>query len=74
VDLVNLAFSGSALLDPFTGRTTPLLVVPSILCPIHEDTPGPCAMTIDPVTKRTSFHATGTPEPGRLTLRIIRQR
>jgi hypothetical protein len=118
VDLVNLAFSGSALLDPFTARTmrdvpadlisvkigvnlvnkdlmrlrafvpavhgfldtirdghptTPLLVVSSILCPIHEDTPGPCAMNVDPETKRASFYATGTPEPGRLTLRIIRE-
>jgi hypothetical protein len=118
VELVNLAFSGSALLDPFTARTmrdvpadlisvkiginlvnkdlmrlrafgpavhgfldtirdghptTPLLVISSILCPIHEDTPGPCAMTIDPETMRASFHATGTPEPDRLTLRIIRE-
>ncbi|GAB3903816.1 hypothetical protein GCM10029964_096350 [Kibdelosporangium lantanae] len=117
VDLVNLSFSGSALLDPFTARamrdvpadlisvkigvnlvnkdvmrlrafgpavhgfldtirdghpTTPLLVVSSILCPIHEDTPGPCAMTIDPDTKRASFYATGVSEPGRLTLRMIR--
>jgi len=118
VDLVNLSFSGSALLDPFTARTmrdvpadlisvkiginlvnkdlmrlrafgpavhgfldtirdghptTPLLVVSSILCPIHEDTPGPCAMNVDPETKRASFYATGTPEAGRLTLRIIRE-
>ena len=88
VDLVNLGFGGSALLDPFTARamrdtpadlvsvkiginvvntdlmrlrafgpavdgfldtirdghpTTPLLVVSPLLCPIHEDTPGPSA-------------------------------
>ena len=88
VELVNLGFGGSALLDPFTARTmrdtpadlisvkiginlvntdlmrlrafapavhgfldtireghptTPLLVVSPLLCPIHEDTPGPAA-------------------------------
>ena len=86
VDLVNLGFGGSALLDPFTARTmrdtpadlisvklginlvntdlmrlrafapavhgfldtireghptTPLLVVSPLLCPLHEETPGP---------------------------------
>ncbi len=88
VELVNLGFGGSALLDPFVARTmrdlpadlvsvklginvvnqdlmrlrafgpavhgyldtirdghpdTPLLVVSPVLCPIHEDTPGPSA-------------------------------
>ena len=90
MELINLGFGGSALLDPFTARairdtpadlisvkiginlvntdlmrlrafapavhgfldtireghpTTPLLVVSPILCPIHEDTPGPAATT-----------------------------
>src|SRR6478752_18240 len=92
VDLVNLGFGGSALLDPFTARTirdapadlislkiginlvntdlmrlrafgpavhgfldtirdghpdVPLLVVSPLLCPIHEDTPGPGAFDPD---------------------------
>src|SRR5262249_50840045 len=52
--------------------TTPLLVISPILCPIHEDTPGPCAMDVDPETGAFVFRATGTPEPERLTLTIIR--
>ena len=87
VDLVNLGFGGSALLDPFIARVIrdtsadlislklginvvntdlmrlrafvpavhssstpsarsppPLLVVSPIVCPIHEDTPGPSEM------------------------------
>ncbi|HEY0216543.1 MAG TPA: SGNH/GDSL hydrolase family protein [Cellulomonas sp.] len=122
VDLVNLGFSGSALLDPAVARTmrdtpadlisvkiginivnadlmrlrafvpavhgfldtlrdghpdTPLLVVSSILCPIHEDTPGPGAF--DPAsigTDQVRFLATGDPAEvpaGRLTLTVIRQ-
>ena len=92
MELVNLGFGGSALLDPFTARamrdtpadlisvklginvvnadvmrlrafapavhgfldtireghpTTPLLVVSPILCPVHEDTPGPLAPDFD---------------------------
>ena len=92
VELVNLGFGGSAMLDPFAARalrdtpadlisikiginlvnadvmrrrafgpalhgfldtiregrpTTPLLVVSPILCPIHEDTPGPGAVDVD---------------------------
>ncbi|QGV81926.1 GDSL-type esterase/lipase family protein [Streptomyces ficellus] len=121
VDLVNLGFGGSALLDPFTARTmrdtpadlisvklginlvntelmrlraftpavhgfldtirdghptAPLLVVSPILCPIHEDTPGPSAM--DPAelaAGRLRFRATGDPADragGKLTLRVIR--
>ncbi len=91
VDLVNLGFSGSAMLDSFVARTmrdhpadllsaeiginlvnadvmrmraftpavhgfldtirdghptTPLLVVSPVLCPIHEDTPGPGAVDL----------------------------
>lgn len=55
---------------------TPLLLISPILCPIHEDTPGPGA--VDPATLGTDqvrFTATGRPgdrELGRLTLRVIR--
>jgi hypothetical protein len=119
VDLLNLGFGGSALLDPFTARTlrdlpadlisvklginlvntdlmrlrafgpavhgfldtireghptTPLLVVSPIYCPIHEDTPGPCALDLsDDGTMR--FKATGDPAEraaGKLTLNVIR--
>ncbi|MFD3455273.1 GDSL-type esterase/lipase family protein [Streptomyces sp. NPDC058691] len=122
VDLVNLGFGGSALLDPFTARalrdtpadllsvkiginlvntdlmrlrafapavhgfldtlreghpTAPLLVVSPILCPIHEDTPGPTAL--DPASLATGeprFLATGDPAErasGKLTLTVIRE-
>ncbi|MGX1911273.1 GDSL-type esterase/lipase family protein [Streptomyces phaeochromogenes] len=118
VELVNLGFGGSALLDPFTARamrdtpadlislkvginvvnadamrlraftpavhgfldtireghpTTPLLVVSPVLCPVHEDTPGPLAPDFDGETLR--FKATGDPAEraaGRLTLNVIR--
>lgn len=118
VDLVNMGFGGSALLDPFTARamrdapadlisvkiginivnadamrlraftpavhgfldtireghpTAPLLVVSAILCPVHEDTPGPLAPDLDGGTLR--FKATGDPAEraaGRLTLNVIR--
>ena len=120
VDLVNLGFSGSAMLDPFVARTmrdlpadvvsvkiginltngdvmrmraftpavhgfldtirdghptTPLLVITPVLCPIHEDTPGPGAADFADGTMR--FRATGDPADvaaGRLTLRTIRAR
>ena len=119
VDLVNLGFGGSALLDPFTARamrdtpadlisvkiginlvntdlmrlrafgpavhgfldtirdghpTTPLLVVSPILCPIHEDTPGPAAPDFSNLSAgKLSFLATGDPaDRTRLTLTIIR--
>lgn len=117
VELTNLGFGGSALLDPFTARTmrdlpadlisvklginlvnldlmrqrafgpavhgfldtireghptTPLLVISSIYCPIHEDTPGPGAP--DFADGKVQFRATGDPgEPGKLTLTYIRQ-
>lgn len=122
VDLINLGFGGSALLDPLTARTlrdtpadvisvkmginivnadamrlrafvpamhgfldtireghpgTPLLVVSPILCPIHEDTPGPGIP--DPATLGTDtvrFMATGDPAEvpyGKLTLTVIRE-
>lgn len=55
--------------------TTPLVVVSPILCPIHEDTPGPGAPDFDPETGVMRFRATGDPADiasGKLTLRVIR--
>jgi hypothetical protein len=119
VDLVNLGFAGSAMLDPFTARairdlpadlislklginlvnadlmrlrafapavhgfldtireghpTTPLLVVSALLCPIHEETPGPAQPDLTKLATGTvSFLATGDPtDPTRLTLAVIR--
>ena len=121
VELINLGFGGSALLDPFTARTmrdtpadlisvkiginlvnadlmrvrafvpavhgfldtirdghptTPLLVISPLLCPIHEDTPGPGAFDMDALRAgRVRFRATGDPAErtaGKLTLRVIR--
>ncbi|KXK62450.1 lipase [Micromonospora rosaria] len=121
VDLVNLGFGGSALLDPFTARTmrdtpadlisveiginlvnsdvmrlraftpavhgfldtirdghptTPLLVVSSIHCPIHEDTPGPGSFDLAALSAgQVRFRATGDPAErasGKLTLGVIR--
>ncbi|MFC5140176.1 GDSL-type esterase/lipase family protein [Actinomycetospora rhizophila] len=119
VELVNLGFGGSALLDPFVARTlrdtpadvisikiginlvnadlmrrralgpalhgfldtiregrpvTPVLLVSPILCPIHEDTPGPGAVDLTD-DGRMTFRATGDPAEvaaGRLTLRVVR--
>lgn len=118
VELTNLGFSGSAMLDPFVARTmrdlpadlisvkiginlvngdimrlraftsavhgfldtireghpaTPLLVISPILCPIHEDTPGPAAPDFGDGTMR--YLATGASadiRAGKLTLRVIR--
>ncbi|MEU6060680.1 GDSL-type esterase/lipase family protein [Streptomyces sp. NPDC047097] len=53
--------------------TAPLLVVSPILCPVHEDTPGPLAPDFSTGTLR--FTATGDPAEraaGRLTLQVIR--
>ena len=119
VELVNLGFGGSALLDPFTARairdtpadlisiklginlvnadlmrlrafapavhgfldtirdghpTTPLLVVGAILCPIHEETPGPAAIDTESLRAgHARFIATGdASDPTRLTLTTIR--
>ncbi|MFB8350193.1 GDSL-type esterase/lipase family protein [Streptomyces niveus] len=121
VELINLGFGGSALLDPFTARTmrdtpadllsvkiginlvnadlmrlraftpavhgfldtireghptTPLLVVSPILCPIHEDTPGPSAPDFSGMAEgRLKFLASGDPAEraaGKLTLNVIR--
>ncbi|WP_316525970.1 GDSL-type esterase/lipase family protein [Kitasatospora brasiliensis] len=52
---------------------TPLLVVSPLLCPVHEDTPGPLAADFSDGTLR--FRATGDPAEraaGRLTLTVIR--
>ncbi|MER8161117.1 GDSL-type esterase/lipase family protein [Streptomyces sp. NPDC094472] len=57
--------------------TTPLLVVSSILCPIHEDTPGPAAFDVSALSAgKLRFQATGDPAEraaGKLTLRVIRE-
>ncbi|MFJ9671688.1 GDSL-type esterase/lipase family protein [Streptomyces sp. NPDC101221] len=53
--------------------TAPLLVVSPILCPVHEDTPGPLAP--DFTDGRVRFVATGDPAErasGKLTLNVIR--
>ncbi|MFJ6086701.1 GDSL-type esterase/lipase family protein [Streptomyces sp. NPDC092369] len=56
--------------------TTPLLVVSPILCPIHEDTPGPSAADFDALADgRLRFKAMGDPAEvaeGKLTLNVIR--
>ena len=54
----------------------PLLVISPIVCPIHEDTPGPSALDAEAAGQgRLSFRATGDPAEvayGRLTLTVIR--
>ncbi|MFI5844087.1 GDSL-type esterase/lipase family protein [Catenuloplanes sp. NPDC051500] len=54
----------------------PLLVMSPILCPIHEDTPGPGAFDMAALAEgRLAFRATGSPDEvaaGKLTLRVIR--
>ncbi|WP_151484208.1 GDSL-type esterase/lipase family protein [Streptomyces albicerus] len=56
---------------------TPLLVVSPILCPIHEDTPGPGAFDFSALSAgRLRFRATGDPAEraaGKLTLNVIRE-
>ncbi len=59
---------------------TPLLVVSPLLCPIHEDTPGPGAFDLEALAAgRVQFRATGDPAEvngtgtGKLTLRVIRE-
>lgn len=54
---------------------TPLLVVSPILCPIHEDTPGPTAFDFAALSAGTvRFRAAGDPadRDGKLTLAVIR--
>lgn len=121
VELRNLGFGGSAMVDPFMARvirdtpadlisiklginvvnadamrlrafvpavhgfldtvrdghpTTPLLVVSSIYCGVHEDTPGP--LSFDPASFATgnvrfmTVDEPGNPAQGRLTLSSIR--
>jgi hypothetical protein len=120
VELTNLGFGGSALLDPFTARALrdtpadlisikiginlvntdvmrlraftpamhgfldtireghpaiPLVVVSPILCPIHEDTPGPSALDFNLSAGTLQFRAAGDPAEraaGKLTLNVIR--
>ncbi|QNN55152.1 lipase [Nocardioides mesophilus] len=121
VELLNLGFGGSALLDPFVARvirdtsadlislkiginlvntdlmrlrafapavhgfldtireghpSTPLLVVSPIMCPIHEETPGPSEMdTAGLAEGRLGFRAAGDPAEvasGKLTLQVVR--
>ncbi|MEU7476621.1 GDSL-type esterase/lipase family protein [Lentzea sp. NPDC042327] len=53
---------------------TPLVLISPIFCGIHEDTPGPGAIDLDALASgRRLFTATGVPEPGRLTLRVVRE-
>ncbi|MET8472180.1 GDSL-type esterase/lipase family protein [Streptomyces sp. NPDC006422] len=56
--------------------TTPLLVVSPILCPIHEETPGPGAPDFSSLASgQLRFMAMGNPDEvaqGKLTLRTIR--
>ncbi|MBO4255140.1 SGNH/GDSL hydrolase family protein, partial [Streptomyces griseorubiginosus] len=56
--------------------TTPLLVVSPILCPMHEDTPGPTAMDVNSLAAdQVRFQAMGDPAEvagGKLTLHVIR--
>ncbi|MFD7435525.1 GDSL-type esterase/lipase family protein [Streptomyces sp. NPDC059861] len=56
--------------------TTPLLVVSPLLCPMHEDTPGPCLFDFSELgAGRLRFRAAGDPSEtaaGKLTLNVIR--
>ncbi|MEU4929931.1 GDSL-type esterase/lipase family protein [Streptomyces yokosukanensis] len=56
---------------------TPLLVVSPILCPMHEDTPGPSLMDASALSEgRLRFQAAGDPAEtasGKLTLGVIRE-
>ncbi|MEU3724880.1 GDSL-type esterase/lipase family protein [Streptomyces sp. NPDC031705] len=56
---------------------TPLLVVSPILCPAHEDTPGPTATDFTELAAgRLRFRAAGDPAEvaaGKLTLRVVRE-
>ncbi|MEU3897514.1 GDSL-type esterase/lipase family protein [Streptomyces sp. NPDC045251] len=57
--------------------TAPLLVVSPVLCPVHEDTPGPLAPDFSEAAEgRLRFVATGDPAErasGKLTLNVIRE-
>ncbi|MEV6399104.1 GDSL-type esterase/lipase family protein [Streptomyces sp. NPDC051907] len=80
-DLMRLRAFGPAVhgfLDTIReGRpTTPLLVVSPILCPIHEDTPGPTATDVTALgAGQLRFLAAGDPAErasGKLTLGVVR--
>jgi len=55
----------------------PLLVVTPILCPLHEDTPGPLGPDLEAMAAgRVAWRATGDPDDvarGALTLRVVRE-
>jgi hypothetical protein len=55
----------------------PLLVVSPLLCPMHEETPGPGTFDVDALEDgEVRFSATGDPdevEAGKLTLQVIRE-
>ncbi len=57
--------------------TAPLLVVSPLLCPIHEETPGPGTFDVDALGDgEVRFLATGDPADvaaGKLTLQVIRR-
>ncbi|MFF4528603.1 GDSL-type esterase/lipase family protein [Streptomyces sp. NPDC001407] len=81
LDLMRLRAFGPAVhgfLDTIRDGhpTTPLLVVSPILCPIHEDTPGPGAPDFSRLDEGIlQFRATGDPAEraaGKLTLNVIR--
>ncbi|WP_380165557.1 GDSL-type esterase/lipase family protein [Jannaschia sp. R86511] len=80
-DLMRLRALGPAvhgLLDTIRDGhpDTPLLVVSPLLCPVHEQTPGPGAFDLEALAEgRLAFTATGDPAQvaaGRLTLRTVR--
>lgn len=56
---------------------TPLLVISPVLCPIHEETPGPSAPDLSGLAEgRLAFIAAGNPAEvaaGKLTLSVIRE-
>ncbi|MFG2881955.1 GDSL-type esterase/lipase family protein [Streptomyces sp. NPDC048297] len=56
---------------------TPLLVISPVLCPIHEDTPGPSAPDLSALSSgQLRFRAAGDPAEralGKLTLRVVRE-
>ncbi|MET7692864.1 GDSL-type esterase/lipase family protein [Streptomyces sp. NPDC005483] len=81
-DLMRLRAFGPAVhgfLDTIReGRPdTPLLVVSPILCPMHEDTPGPCFPDFGEIGEgRLRFRTLGDPAErasGKLTLQVIRE-
>ncbi|MER6288707.1 GDSL-type esterase/lipase family protein [Streptomyces sviceus] len=81
-DLMRLRAFGPAVhgfLDTIReGRPdTPLLVVSPILCPMHEDTPGPCFPDVGELGEgRLRFRTLGDPTErasGKLTLQVIRE-